>query len=89
MTPGAFAILALLGAVAVGIVCWLGHHVHREAIRRGQVARVRTALKPRLTVAELRERCRADELPHYPTPTGAAGDLDLAASVGPIPGRAA
>ncbi|GLZ29380.1 hypothetical protein Lesp02_15700 [Lentzea sp. NBRC 105346] len=82
MTPGAFAILAVLGAVVVGIVCWLGYQVRREAIRRRQVTRVRAAVEPRPTVAELRERCGADTLPRYPTPTVAAGDPDLAASVG-------
>ncbi|NGY63413.1 hypothetical protein G7043_31270 [Lentzea sp. NEAU-D13] len=76
---GAIAIVMLLGAVAIGLICWLGHHVHRETLRRRQVARVRAALAGHTSVAELRERCGADEMPRYPTPSGAAGDPDPAA----------
>lgn len=69
---GAIGILVLLGAVVLGVVLWVAHHVRREAIRRRQVERVRAALEPQPTVAELRERCGADVLPRYPTPAGPA-----------------
>lgn len=76
-------VLAVLGAVAVGVVWWLGLHVRREVLRRRQVARVRAVLEPRTTVAELRERCGADLLPRYPTPPVTAGDPHPAATGGP------
>ena len=72
-------ILALLAAVAVGTVLWVAHHVRRETLRRRQVACVRTAVAGRMSVAELRERCGADEMPSYPTPSRACGDPDPAA----------
>lgn len=79
----AAVILALLGVVALSAVAWCAFHVRREVLRRRQVARVRAALEPRTTVAELRERCGADLLPRYPTPTVAAGGPDPAVTVGP------
>ncbi|MDX3656246.1 hypothetical protein PV646_02900 [Streptomyces sp. ID05-26A] len=87
---GAIAIVTMLGAVAVGLVCWLGHHVRRETLRRRQADRVRAALAGRISVAELRQRCGADKAPRYPTPSRAASDPDLAAldgSIAPV-GRA-
>lgn len=87
---GAIAIVTMLGAVAVGLVCWLGHHVHVETLRRRQADRVRAALAGRISVAELRQRCGADNAPRYPTPSRAASDPDLAAldgSIAPV-GRA-
>jgi hypothetical protein len=79
---GQIAIVTLLGAVAVGLVCWLAYHVRREVMRRRRVARVRAAVAGNLSVAELRARCGADEMPRYPTPSRAAGDPDLAAPGG-------
>ncbi|MEU3649784.1 hypothetical protein AB0E59_40885 [Lentzea sp. NPDC034063] len=86
---GAIAIVTMLGAVAVGLVCWLGHHVRRETLRRRQADRVRAALAGRISVAELRERCGADSLPLLPTPRTAVGDPDPAAERGSISERAA
>ncbi|WP_157621627.1 hypothetical protein [Saccharothrix sp. NRRL B-16348] len=76
-------VLAVVGAVAVGVVWWLALHVRREVLRRRQVARMRATLEARTTVAELRERCGADKLPRYPTPTVAAGGPGPAVTVGP------
>lgn len=86
---GAIAIVTLLGAVAVGVLCWLVHHIRREVLRRRQVVRVRATLAGRVSVAELRERCDADSLPRYPTPSGAASDPDLVVLDGSTPRRAA
>ena len=61
------AILTLLGAVALGTVMWVACHVRREVLRRRQVARIRAVLAERVSVAELRERCAADDLPRHPT----------------------
>lgn len=76
-------IVTMLGGVAVGLVCWLGHHVRRETLRRRQTARVRAVLAGHISVAELRQRCDADNAPRYPTPSGVASDPDLAALDGP------
>lgn len=82
MTPGAFAILALLGAVACGVAAWVAFHVRRETLRRRQVVRVRAALAGKTTVAELRQRCGADPMPLLPSPRPAAGAPDPAAGRG-------
>jgi hypothetical protein len=86
---GVIAILVLLGAVAVGVVLWVAHHVRRESLRRRQVARVRAAVACHVSVAELRERCGADSLARYPTPSRAASDPALTALDGSTSGRAA
>lgn len=86
---GAIAIVMLLGAVALGVICWLGHHVRRETLRRRQVDRVRAALAGRTTVAELRARCGADSLARYPTPRAAVTAPDPAVARGSISERAA
>lgn len=82
-------ILALLGTVAWGVVAWMVFHVHRETLRRRQVARVRAAVAGNLSVADLRERCGADEMPRYPTPSRAVGDPDPAAPDGSTSARVA
>lgn len=81
-------VVILLGVVALLAVGWCALHARREVLRRRQVARVRAALEPRTTVAELRERCGADELPRYPTPAGAGGTPDTSAPAGPTPAAA-
>ncbi|WNV83704.1 hypothetical protein [Umezawaea sp. Da 62-37] len=84
-------VLAVIGAVAFGVVVWLVHHVRREVLRRAQIARVRAALtRPgQVSVAELRARCGADTLRRYPTPIGTAGVPDPAVPTGSISERAA
>jgi hypothetical protein len=64
-------VLAVMGAVALGVVGWLVHHARCEFLRRRQVLRVRTAIAAngRVSVAELRRRCEADSLARYPTTT--------------------
>jgi hypothetical protein len=76
-------IVCLLGVVALGTIVWAGHHVRLEQQRQRQVARVRAALAGRVSVAELRQRCGADEMPSYPTPSRAVADPDPAALDGP------
>jgi hypothetical protein len=63
---GTLAILIMFGAVVIGLIGWLAHHVRREMLRRRQVARIRAAVDGRVSVAELRARCGADSLPRYP-----------------------
>ena len=63
---GTLAILIMFGAVVVGLIWWLAHHVRRETLRRRQVARIRAAVDDRVSVAELRARCGADSLLRYP-----------------------
>jgi hypothetical protein len=88
-------VLAVIGAVPLGVVGWLAHHVRRELLRRRRIARVRgvLALNNRVTVAELRRRCDADNLPRYPTPGNGISDPDLIPlpgfTLGSNPGRAA
>jgi transposase InsO family protein len=55
-------VLAVIGVVALGVVSWVAHHVLWEKLRRDHVARVRALPKPRVTVAEVRRRCRVDSL---------------------------
>jgi len=61
-------LLIVIGMAVLGLLTWTGLRVRRGAIRRSQVARVRMALDGRVTVAELRARCGADELARYPSP---------------------
>ncbi|MBM7861798.1 hypothetical protein [Lentzea nigeriaca] len=79
---GEIAIVMMLGAVVVGLVCWLAFHVHREMRRRRQVERVRAALAGKTSVAEPRARCGADPLPRFPSPRTAVGAPDPAAERG-------
>lgn len=58
---------ALMGLVAFGSVAWPTSEAIREHHRRRGIAVVRAQLDPRLTVAELRERCQADFPPCYPS----------------------
>lgn len=67
-------VIGVIGAVALGVVGWLAHHVRRELQRRRQVARVRAAVAGHVSVAELRKRCGADSLARYPTPSTANVD---------------
>jgi len=43
---GTSSILIMFGAVVVGLIWWLAHHVRRETPRRRQVARIRAAVDP-------------------------------------------
>ncbi|MFD5831018.1 hypothetical protein [Lentzea sp. NPDC060358] len=86
---GTVIIMCLLGVVALLTIVWVGHHVRVEQQRRCQVARVRAALAGRVSVAELRRRCGADEMPSFPTPSRAVADPDPAALDGSTSGWAA